>query len=154
MTDLPNYDPSKYQVWLYKCPAVFPCFFATHPWFVVNKKGVVSRWEVVTSPNTGSTDYGYLSKDCLPPTTGIRIFPYTMNPRYGNHLIGMVSGDADSLAAQMAAIINDSHKSYPHHDRYVLTGPNSNTYVQWILDQFPESGLKLPWNAFGKNFVA
>lgn len=33
---------------------------------------------------------------------------------------------------------------------YKLTGPNSNTYTQWVLNKFPEWDIKLPWNAFGK----
>ncbi len=24
--------------------------------------------------------------------------------------------------------------------------------VQWILDRFPESKLRLPWNSFGKGY--
>lgn len=33
---------------------------------------------------------------------------------------------------------------------YKLTGPNSNTYTQWILEKFPEWNIQLPWSAFGK----
>lgn len=39
-------DSGAYQVFLLSCHAVFPLSFARHPWFVVNRMGDVSRWEV------------------------------------------------------------------------------------------------------------
>ncbi len=52
----------------------------------------------------------------------------------------------------MVECIENSPHNYPYCGHYSYIGPNSNTYVQWVLDAFPESGLKLPWNAFGKGF--
>ena len=63
----------------------------------------------------------------------------------------MIEGDENSLAAKMAEFIEHSPETYSHSKEYSLVGPNSNTYVQWILNMFPEFPAKLPWNAFGKN---
>ncbi len=67
-------------------------------------------------------------------------------------LISSVEGDGHSVAARMADFIISSPQIYPYREKYSLAGPNSNTYVQWILNKFPESGMHLPWNAIGKNF--
>lgn len=54
----------------------------------------------------------------------------------------------------MSEFIERSPDTYPHCNQYAFRGPNSNTYAQWVLNQFPESGFSLPWNAFGKGFKA
>lgn len=54
------------------------------------------------------------------------------------------------MAARMAECIENSPNTYPNKDVYSLTSQNSNTY-QWVLDQFPEVQMKLPWNSFGKS---
>ncbi|MEA2701869.1 MAG: hypothetical protein QOE22_578 [Candidatus Parcubacteria bacterium] len=52
----------------------------------------------------------------------------------------------------MVKSIEESSTTYPNKDTYSFTGPNSNTYIQWILDQFPEAHMNLPWNSFGKSW--
>lgn len=54
------------------------------------------------------------------------------------------------LAQKIIETIKRSEKEYPHMQSYKLTGPNSNTYTQWILEKFPEWNIQLPWSAFGK----
>lgn len=56
------------------------------------------------------------------------------------------------LAEKMISFVKKSTKNYPYLKRYNFIGPNSNTYIQWILDNFPEAKTNLPWNAFGKNY--
>jgi len=144
----------KYQVFLFACPANLPFFFATHPWFVVNKKGELSRWEIFWRPEKWDKRWGHLHKDFYPrPEQGIEVFPFSRKYFWGNgKLLGCVEGDEASIARRMADFIEQSPKQYPYCGRYAYTGPNSNTYVQWIISHFPESGFKLPWNSFGKNF--
>jgi len=36
-----------YQVFLFSSPVTFPMNFASHPWFIVNLKGKINRWEVI-----------------------------------------------------------------------------------------------------------
>lgn len=148
--------PDRHQVFLLSCPPSMPLSFARHPWFVINKKGVVSRWEVIASPGMYQlkSDSGHLCTDVLPPWRGLRILRSVREWGYiwPSVLHGVVEGEEGSLAERMAEFIENSPQNYPYCGHYSYIGPNSNTYVQWVLDAFPESGLKLPWNAFGKGF--
>lgn len=143
-------DPAKYQVFLFKSKANFPFVFAVHPWFVINKKGEVSRWEVLYSKNFKiEKSWGHLYKNLLPPFQGLNIFTFISKPVYNSKLVGMVEGE---LAIQMIDLIENMSTDYPYINRYNILGPNSNTFVNYVINKFPESKMKLPWNAFGKNY--
>jgi hypothetical protein len=149
--------PDRYQVLLLSCPANMPFFFAIHPWFVLNKKGEVSRfgnggqrYEVYFEKAKGKESWGHVHKNWLPPFQGIEVFPYSDRWHWGSRLIGSIEGE---VAQRMIETIELSGETYPYANSYSLLGPNSNTYVQWVLKQFPESGLSLPWNAFGKDYT-
>ena len=139
-----------YQVFLLSCPAAIPVSFASHPWFVVNSKGALSRWDVLLLPRMNwKMRWGHLHKDFFSPFEGVEMFFFTDRYKWKNvRLLGVVEG---SLAERMATCIENSPQSYPYCEKYRLTGPNSNTYAQWIIDRFPECGLRLPWNSFGKH---
>jgi len=139
----------KYQVSLYTCPGNLPFAFATHPWFVVNNNGVISRYEVLFR---GDKESRHLHKDFLKPFTGIGMFPYINKFFWPARLITTVEGDEGSLVHHLTEYIEASVNDYLYRNTYALTGPNSNTYVQWVLNHFPEFKVKLPWNAFGKNY--
>jgi|SRR3989344_4507836 len=109
-----NLDKAKHQVFLYRSPGNLPFSFVPHYWFVINRLGTLTRWEVLFRKIKNKSNWGHLHKDFFLPFQGIEIFPYV--------------------------------------EKYFLTGPNSNTYAQWILDNCPEFQVKLPWNAFGKSY--
>src|SRR3989338_3846576 len=151
-----------YQVFLFTCPAVIPFNFAVHPWFVINKKGDIERfgvgrtageqrWEVFWRPEKDKENWGHLHRNSLPPTHGIPMFSFSQKYFWRGTLRGHIEGDEGSVAHKIAEFIEHSPDTYPHCYRYSLKGPNSNTYAQWVLNQFPQSGLTLPWNSFGKN---
>jgi hypothetical protein len=144
----------KYQVFLFTCPATMPFSIGTHPWFVVNRKGTISRWEIIWRPEKWNMRWGHLYKDFYPrPEQGIEVFPLSRKYFWGNgKLLGCLEGDEGSLAHKISDTIASTPSIYPYCDSYSVTGPNSNTYVQWVLNQFPDSGLKLPCNAFGKHY--
>ena len=144
----------KYQVFLMASPASIPLNFARHPWFVINKKGVISRWEVSWRPGQykAKTVWGHLSLNVLPPFQGLRIFYFSSKYFWKASLLKLIEGDEGSVAEQMAEFIERSSQTYPYANFYSFTGSNSNTYVQWVINHFPESGMKLPWNAFGKKW--
>jgi len=72
---------------------------------------------------------------------------------WNSKLIKKISGHEKSLARRVIDGIEKINPSYPYKERYFpYPGPNSNTYVGWIITKFPEVNIKLPWNAFGKNF--
>jgi hypothetical protein len=89
-------------------------------------------------------------KNFFPPFQGIEIFPFLQKYFWKGHLLGQVEGDA---AERMVKFIKDSPNTYPYTEEYFLSGPNSNTYAQWVLNNFPEFKVVLPWNAFGKNYL-
>lgn len=142
----------KFQIFLFCCPASFPLCFAVHPWFVVNKKGQLSRWEVVSGGWSHKAKWGYLYKDFCPPWYGISII-YRLNMwKWDSKILSSIEGDENSTAAKIAAFIENSKDAYPFRHIYRYLGPNSNTYVQWVLNNFPEFKAELPPNAIGKNF--
>jgi hypothetical protein len=141
----------KYQVFLCVCPANLPFSFATHPWFVINRKGTISRWGVSFSRRERDLSYGHLNKNLFPHFQGIEVFPFSQRYFWKGSVMRSIEGDDDSLAAQMTEFIEMSNKNYPFTQKYKLVGPNSNTYVQWVLNHYPQSNMRLPWNSFGKD---
>jgi hypothetical protein len=146
--------PDTYQVFLMESPTSLPLSFAIHPWFVINKKGTLSRWGVGWRPQHygAKAQWGHLAQDAIPPFQGLRIFYLSNRYHWRSTVRGVVEGDGMSMAARMIECIENSSNIYPFKDRYSFLGPNSNTYAQWVLDQFPESRLKLPWNAIGRGY--
>lgn len=142
----------KYQVFLFTCSGNIPFNFFTHSWFVVNKLGKVSRWEILFRKSGRDNSWGHLHEDIFPPFTGIGIFPVFTKITWEAKLLGGVEGGENSVAKKMADFIENSPKSYLYCNMFLLWGPNCNTYTQWILDNFPEFKAKLPKNAVGKNY--
>ena len=153
----------KYQVFLFVSRANLPFFFATHPWLVVNNKGTISRfgvaWEKSMQPIVAFGElgpkghWGHLYKNYFPPWQGIGVFPFSWRYFWKGYLLQCIEGDENSTAKQIVEFVEKSGETYPYKENYSLLGPNSNTYVQWVLNHFPDSGLKLPWNAFGKKHL-
>ncbi len=145
-------NQQKYQVFLLASPVTFPLSFAVHAWFVINIEGKVNRWEFGRFRGSPYRNKIGVLKNFLKPTEGMNLYFWKQNPRFNPKLLGFIEGDKSSLAHKMASFIDNHSKNYPLNYQYSLKGPNSNTYVQWILNKFPESNLELPSNAFGKNF--
>ena len=143
---------NKYQVFLFTCPASVPFVFARHPWFVVNQKGKVSRWEILHETNRCKSSWQHLHKNLFPTFSGIEVFANNGRWLWKPRLEGFIEGDNTSAAAKMASFIVNSHKNYPLYSYYRYPGPNSSTYGQWILNNFPDFKAKLPFNAIGKKY--
>jgi hypothetical protein len=142
-------NKDKYQVFLFYCPVSFPLNFAMHPWFVLNKKGILSRYEIKRTKN----EKGYFYINNAPPFEGFPvIYLFFSNFLFKSNLLGKIEGDEDSSAFKAIEFIENSEKFYPYCKKYFLPGPNSNTYVQWVLDKFPEFNIKLNWRFIGKNY--
>ncbi len=139
-------DKNEYQVFIFYCPAYFPFYFFKHPWFVVNKKGEISRWEVQHFLNKENNTYVY--KDFRKLFEGIEK-TFFIKRKWKANLLGSLDGP---IAEKVIKCIEDSQSNYPYHNKYSLIGPNSNTYIQWVLDQFPEFKIKLSARFIGKNY--
>lgn len=142
-------DKNKYQVFLFKSKVSLPFIFAMHPWFVLNKKGELSRWEVIFSESYPKQHWGHLYKNLYPFFQGIELIPHDKHYFFEADLLGVVQ---DEEATKMIDFIEASSSSYPYCKIYKLLGPNSNTYAEWVIKNFPQSKLKLPKNAYGKNY--
>jgi hypothetical protein len=139
-------DKDEYQVFVLCCPAYFPFNFFRHPWFVINKKGEISRWEVQHFLNKENKSYLY--KNFRKPFEGIEM-TFFIKRKYKANLLGSLDGP---IAEKVIKCIEDSQSNYPYRNKYSLIGPNSNTYIQWVLDQFPEFKIKLSFRFIGKNY--
>jgi len=144
-------NKDKYQVFLFACSAYFPFNFARHPWFVLNKKGELSRWEVRQETYKESGSHLYLNAQ--PLFQGINVSFFLKKYFWKPELLGFIEGDENSNLKKIIDFIENSEENYPYIYRYSLFGPNSNTYVQWILNKFPEFNIKLSWRHFGKDFI-
>lgn len=142
-------NKEKYQVFILTSPAPFPFSFARHPWFVLSKKGQLSRWEVIHRNINHSARWGQLYMDLFSPLQGIEVVLFLKKYFWKSKLLGQIEGE---VAEKIAKFIESSPTSYSHSYNYHFFGPNSNTYAQWVLNNFPEVKIKLPWNCFGKNY--
>lgn len=145
-------NKDKYQIFVFISPASFPISFAIHPWFVLNKKGEISRWEVMHYKNKLNKDFGYLHLNNRAPFLGIGLIWLVGKFFWKPELLGYIEGDENSTAQKTIDFIENSKNAYLYLHKYSFLGPNSNTYLQWILNKFPEFKIKLSWRFIGKNF--
>ena len=125
------------DLWAARLPRI--ARFAEHCWLVVRRRERVDRWEVWQTPDRGGQSWGHLHLNLYPPRVGIR----------GNDAYHLRCWEGDS-ATQLAERIEASPVAYPwcHAYRYV-PGPNSNTYVQWCL----QNQYTLSWRSIGKGYA-
>ena len=146
---------NKYQVFLFKTKVNGPFIFANHWYFVINEKGKISRWEIIkfqSSVRKPEKNYGNIFVNYLKAWEGFLINPFNPNgKRYSGHLISKIEGE---FTRKLILFIKTSPNNYTFKNNYFLwPGPNSNTYTQWIINNNPECGFRLPWNAFGKKYA-
>ena len=136
----------EYQVFVFCCNAYFPFNFFRHPWFVLNKKNEISRWEVRHDLNKINSNYLYINNQYAFEGTEISFF---INKKWNASLLGFVEGE---IAQKVIDYIENSKTNYPYCNEYSFLGPNSNTYAQYILNKFPEFNVKLSNRFIGKDF--
>ncbi len=143
-------NPDNVQVFLFSCPALISLGIARHHWFVVNKKGNLSRWEVLIEQDCCGISWGHLhnNHENIFKGTGLVGLRFNIFPKV--RCDGLIEGGYGSVADKMARFIEDSNNTYPYCYEYSIFGPNSNTYIKWVLDHFPEFLVRLPWNAIGR----
>lgn len=154
-------NKNKFQVLFMATPLPFPLNFINHTFIITNKKGVIHRWDVWARKHIiKEHNWGYLYEDLFKhPWDGNKKNPFSnllnfKTKRFNVKLFKKIEGDQNSLASKMINIIYDSKTNYAYVNKYILyPGPNSNTYVQWIINQLPNVKIKLPKNALGKNFI-
>ena len=123
-------------------PLPYIGLIAVHYWFVVfDEGGACHRWEVWQTANAGGTSIGHVHCDLKDPDSGV-----------GGGPARTVTEWRGEEAARIAAVLADA-KTYPHCERYrYWPGPNSNTFVAWVLRQ---AGIEyaFQWRALGARFA-
>lgn len=117
-------------------------FIALHYWYVVIKSQQQDRWEIWQKPSLTRESWGHLHKNLMPVNSGV-----------GNGASWLETSWQGDLAQQLATIIESSPATYPYNQCYrYFPGPNSNTYVQWILKQV-DSNYRLSFKGIGKYYA-
>ena len=116
-------------------------FIALHYWYVVIKGNQGDRWEIWQKPSLSPTSWGHLHQNLMSPLSGV-----------GNGASWLETSWTGELGSQFAQIIENSPIIYPHNHCYrYFPGPNSNTYVQWVLNQ-ANCDYRLSRKAIGKHY--
>ena len=114
---------------------------ADHFWFVIFNHSAIDRWEVWQKPNSCRSSWGYIHQNLLPYDSGV-----------GSGVSKLEYVFEGINAHRLVKVIYECQKNYQNRDTYYYwPGPNSNTYVQHILDK---AKLKfcLPATAIGKDY--
>ena len=98
--------------------------FAWHYWFVVEDETGRHRWEVWQTKNAGGFCIGHVHRDLKHPDEGV-----------GGGPSRLVTAWEGAPALKLVEVLNRA-ETYPHCQRYrYWPGPNSNTFVAWVLRQ-------------------
>jgi hypothetical protein len=114
---------------------------AVHHWFVVFEGAARHRWEVWQTKNAGGFCVGHVHRDLKDPDAGVGGGPFRLAAEWRGE-----------PAARIARVLEDTGR-YPYCERYrYWPGPNSNTYVAWVLR---EAGIeqRLARRAIGKGYL-
>ena len=100
-------------------------FIAVHYWYVIIRGKQKDRWEVWQTQSLSQDSWGHLHKNLMPSENGV-----------GNGASWCETIWTDTLGNKLAETIENSPIIYPYNYSYrYFPGPNSNTYVKWILKQ-------------------
>jgi len=117
-------------------------FIAVHYWFVVyDDGGTCHRWEVWQTPDAGGTSYGHVHCDLKAPEADVGGGPARLAAVWGG-----------AEATRIARVLANA-QNYPWQRRYrYWPGPNSNTFVAWVLAQ---AGIRYPlhWRGIGHKWM-
>ncbi|MBT4289728.1 MAG: DUF3750 domain-containing protein [Deltaproteobacteria bacterium] len=154
MLNHPEAIPDKNQVWLYCSPLPLPLsYLALHCWFVLaDQENTISRWEIWQRPQRCKNSWGHLHQNLFPMQQGINRIPGCSFWKWPSKLLFYFD---HPVASTLTKIIGSSPEIYPYHHQYrAYPGPNSNTYIQWVLDHLSAPKIELPTSAIGKNWIA
>ncbi len=146
-----------YQVFIVDSPVSFPLWLFRHSYIVVNDRGTLTRWDVFHRNYGMPESLDYLHKNAYEPWVGLGVFYIPLcgkKPSFRGRLLGMYSSDQDASVKEMVKYINTNAYNYPHVSKYnMVLGPNSNTFTQWFLNQFPGLSVTLPKLAHGRSYT-
>lgn len=131
-------------------PIPYPFSFARHFWFVIKVEEEWERWEFGQFKSAPGNGIGVF-KNLMPLTMGMNRYFWKRKPRHKSYLHYSLSAE-EPLTHKMIDFIQQEAPNYPMRDTYRYLGPNSNTFMQWVLKHFPELKFQLSWTAIGKGY--
>lgn len=115
---------------------------AVHYWLVIIQDNQIDRWEIWQRKNVGKISWGHLHKNLMNYDSGVGNGPSWLEYEWRGN-----------TATLLAEVVENSPESYPYNYYYLYwPGPNSNTYVQSILNQ-AKTNYFLSTKGIGKNFM-
>ncbi len=156
--DLIRKSSGDYQVFFFASKMSFPFSMFLHTWIVVVDHGEIGRYDVWGWKKRCEPSWGYVHLNLYKPWIGVRKFPSKNSDpdvaRFPGFVLKQIEGDMGSLAEKIIYFVKNRSQFYPYQNSYkYFPGPNSNTFTQWVIVEFPELDFKLPWGAVGKNFI-
>lgn len=116
--------------------------FSTHTWLAV-KTAEAKRYTIYQV-------FGWNAYRGLPPVDISHGQPDRYWFGYRPQIDGLIKGEK---AQALIPAIEKAVKSYPYANRYVAwPGPNSNTFIQYVLNQVPQLNMQTPFNALGRDY--
>lgn len=143
-----------YRFAIYSTPITFPLCFAVHTWIVLQSPEFgTHRYEIHCFKNSKSGNHFYINN--VPEKQGMAVFGFL---RYWKSTLTFPStclyetGGEDSK--ELILHIEGILWNYSYLNKYrAYPGPNSNTFTQWVIQKTGlQDKIRLPWNAFGKNY--
>lgn len=127
------------QVFLLNSRCAFPLWFVKHHYFLVSKKGELTRYEIAFEKNKKQKELGHLHINTREPLEGINVF-LGINWKWKTQLVNQVEG---KTADKLIKILEKTPEEYVDKNNYRLISCNCNTFAQRIINQVPESKFKL-----------
>jgi Protein of unknown function (DUF3750) len=149
---------SSIRIYASKMP--FPIQFSYHTWVVTCKNGKQDRFDVFGFKKDGDWQrIGQLYKNFHPTQMGCPILSFGKY-RFWHEQLQWKSEMLFELDSQhfpevdtLIDLLNNIPDHFPYVNKYLMIpGPNSNTFVQWVLDRVAPFQFTLPWRAFGRNY--
>ena len=147
-----------YTIAIYTTPMSFPLNFTVHSWVEISNESKTDRYDLWAYPGkkTATSCKGYIYKNIFPRHLGTTFSPIAkmddLSLRQTGEIYSQISGGQGSTAHLLYEKISREAFLYPAYDRYsMIFGPNCNTFTQWLIRLTPDTGLHLPWHAWGKN---
>lgn len=144
-----------YSITIYTSPIYLPLSFASHTWIEINSPEYGhERLEIHSIINKKSNNYFYLNSKN--PGEGMILLAIPGIWRSKKYFKNTVLYQEKGMHTKDTVLsIHNSVNKYPYLNKYhAIPGPNSNTFTQWIINNFlNDKNIKLPLNSFGKNFI-
>jgi len=139
---------SKSRLFIVSSPLPIPFNFATHLWLIlVDKNGKISRWDGWSKSSQNQTSHGLVHKNLMEAVIGMNRYFFKVEPRWNSTLLYELNCEI-SEEEFFEKLIN-----YPFIDRYrVFPGPNSNTFVAWVVKEILEKNINLSIRAVGRKY--